>query len=284
MVEQALGYLRELGEDPSGDPMLQVQLAAGYRKVADMLLQALACIAVFESGLFCIADAQQRPAHAVVADGHQALQRRVARLALLQLLRQHGGLAKRRQRLVCVLYGRPKLGHQVFAAGGVMRSEVQQGLAFVGQALQSRFEPLRGLLSAQAPNEVQFKIDLARSSADLTRALLTQGDLASSMTAGRAAVALFEALPAGARAENSVRYKQGAVYYWLGQALERQVPQLPPGTATRTDLATACDCYRRGLPILQEIHERFGLSGHPDDLHPDKLRDALKRCRPATRA
>jgi hypothetical protein len=153
-----------------------------------------------------------------------------------------------------------------------------------GDAQQAALEyrktvELASALSTKAPREAQFKIDQARAGSDLSKALLRSGDLAGSAQAAKAALAVFEALPEGARAENSVRFRHGAGYYWLGQALEgRARLQGPSSAQSRTDLAEACRSYRLGLPILQEIHERFGLSDHPDDLHPDKLRKALERC------
>jgi eukaryotic-like serine/threonine-protein kinase len=153
-----------------------------------------------------------------------------------------------------------------------------------GDAQQAALEyrksvDLASVLSAKAPRETQFKADQARAGSDLSKALLIHGDMNGSAQAAKAALAIFEGLPEGARAENSVRFRHGAGYYWLGQALEGRARLHGPGsTQIRTDLAEACRSYRLGLPILQEIHERFGLSDHPDDLHPDKLRKALERC------
>jgi eukaryotic-like serine/threonine-protein kinase len=154
----------------------------------------------------------------------------------------------------------------------------------LGEAAQAAREyrmslDLATALSSRAPRETQFRSDRARSGSDLARALLLAGDANGAALAARDAVAIFESLPEGARAENSTRYRHGVGYWWLGQALEARARQdLPNGAQRKADLAEACRSYRLGLPILQEIHERFGLGSHPDDLHPDKLREALTRC------
>ena len=403
VVEQALGYLRELGDEPTRDPMLRVQLAAGYRKVGDSqgrpntqnladskgamasydkaveLLGALvsqrmafaparaareelALVQLRRGTLFVmlsdfkqaqvalgqadalaselVAQAPREVRHELLlgqvhaqrsrayfyADDHAAhdrlapqamrllesvLQRQpddretLTSLAAHLAVRGEYFMAKRDanteharealkaftqgaalvQRLHQREPGNVSLQRQVAVshnrmAWTLMRIGDARGAALEYRDALARFERL----AAQAPNEVQFKIDLARSNADLTRALFKQGDVAASVQAGRASVGLFEALPEGARAESAVRFTQGSVYYWLGQALEQQAARPHAvGPGARAERAEACEYYRRGLPILQDIHDRFGLGGHPDDLHPDKLRASLKRCEAAIR-
>lgn len=394
VVEQALGYLQELGEEPSGDALLTVQLAAGYRKVGDIqgrphtpnLADPKGAVASYDKGVALLQplvqrmrpqDAAWRPvreelsllllrqgtlrimlsrfkeAQASLAEAEtlaralaaEAPSRLTGQLLLGQILVQrcrrhfyaeehavYRELAPQAaQVLESVLRELPgdreatlslatlytTRGEYLMAQRGARVDNARQALAAfqrstaLVQEVQQRepmnapllrqlaighnrvgwtllrigdarraaveyrnaIERLEGL-AAQAPNEVQFKADIARANADLSRALFKQGDLPGSVRAGEAAVALFDTLPEGARAENSVRFSEGAVHYWLGQALE--------GMAARrgTDRAAACASYRRGLPILQDLHERFGLDDHPDDLHPNTVRAALRHCGP----
>lgn len=402
VVKKALGYLEQLSSEPGGDEMLQVQLAAGYRKVGDIqgqpnaanladpkgamvsydkgaaLLQALFTnagskgrlranhhAALYELALvnlrrgtlrilfsqFKEADAALSAAEAPAKALTQAVPGDVAhQLLLAQIYAQqsrsqfyagdHASHVKTSalatQQLEAVVAKIPNdrdaglslanhhatRGEYLMAQRDTSPEQARLALhAFrQGLALSTRFherEPdnaalarmvaighnriawallrsgdaqqaalayrkavdLASVLAAKAPRETQFKSDQARAGSDLSRALLLHGDLTGAAQAAKAALAIFESLPEGARAENSVRFRHGAGYYWLGQALEGRAGLHGPGSLQgRTDLAEACRSYRLGLPILQEIHERFGLSDHPDDLHPDKLRKALQRC------
>lgn len=169
---------------------------------------------------------------------------------------------------------------------GLARNRVAWALLRIGEAGAAAAEYREALarfteLSAQAPREVQFRSDMARAGSDLARALVQAGEIDTAVQAGQAALAIFDALPPGATAENSSRFRRGAGYYWTGQALAARATRRGAApAAARQDLKAACRHWRQGLPILQAIHEQFGLGDHPDDLHPDRLRAALQRCPP----
>ncbi len=159
-----------------------------------------------------------------------------------------------------------------------------QALALLrlGQPRQAAEHSRRALeilsvLAAKNPSDPLFRADAARVQGSLSEALLAVGDVAASVAAASAAVAAYEALPDGARAETYILYRQALSYHQLGRALDQQ-SQLPARTiaAASADHRAACARERQALKLFASPNE--GDDGPPSRSFVPAAREALRRC------
>ena len=138
-------------------------------------------------------------------------------------------------------------------------------------------------LAAKDPSDMDARQAQARASNNLSGALFRHGDLAGSASAAQTAIAQFESLPDGARMDVAALRSHGRSHYHLGRALEGLAAGRGRASMVGRDgLSQACRHYRQGLAILEDLQRRVGLA--PNQLHPDTLREALRRCPPQSRA
>jgi non-specific serine/threonine protein kinase/serine/threonine-protein kinase len=130
-------------------------------------------------------------------------------------------------------------------------------------------------LSDADPLDHQFRSDLVKAYSRLSTALDALGDLPASVAAARTALKHAGQLPDSALANTVVSFTQGQAYYALGQALEHQAAQLPPGAAAR-QRREACGWYRRSLPLVLAIRQQMPQAR--TSLAPEAVQAALQPC------
>ncbi len=137
---------------------------------------------------------------------------------------------------------------------------------------------IHSVLAAKNPSDPSYRADVARVKATLSEALLSLGEVAESVAVASAAVASFEALPAGVRAETNVLYVHSFGVHQLGSALERR-SQLPgvSAAAAAMDHQTACKREREALTMLEGL-VKAGFNDPPGSSFANAAREALRKC------